>query len=388
MNIDDEAAALAALGLPTSFIAGKPKQEAPSESYPTTVDQSSHGNTTNTNGTEQPMLPRWQQAFDPSTQHYYYYCEATQETQWEPPIDEEFVPIPAGWTVELSNNTVIEHVTPRKDDLQQQAAQQPSPLPRQRSPYDLAVESYKQYHGWYGSEIRSNSVGDDATEYRATGQYIEDDIPLAHGKNDNVVGDDDMNDASSTPASSKEEGKLKPRMETTGLMPEIPEPHGTHLRFDSSSDEEGNLNKQRQQEKSCVDASLADLASDMQDLTVIEHSTPADADGDDVTSHQQTPPGSIHKGSSSTGRKQKKKTRRGRRSGANRPENLPANLEKYWMQRYSLFSRYDEGIVMDEGAWYSVTPEIIAWHQAKVMGLILLYMKFYPLYYGLFLFAA
>ena len=40
-------------------------------------------------------------------------------------------------------------------------------------------------------------------------------------------------------------------------------------------------------------------------------------------------------------------------------------VEKYWFQRYDLFSRYDEGIKMDEQGWYSVTPEQIAIKQAK-----------------------
>lgn len=39
--------------------------------------------------------------------------------------------------------------------------------------------------------------------------------------------------------------------------------------------------------------------------------------------------------------------------------------DKYWNQRYRYFSRFDEGIQMDEEAWYSVTPEKIAEHIAK-----------------------
>lgn len=38
------------------------------------------------------------------------------------------------------------------------------------------------------------------------------------------------------------------------------------------------------------------------------------------------------------------------------------NLEKYWNQRYNLFSRYDDGIQLDDEAWWSVTPENIARH--------------------------
>ncbi|XP_046841193.1 trimethylguanosine synthase-like [Xenia sp. Carnegie-2017] len=39
-------------------------------------------------------------------------------------------------------------------------------------------------------------------------------------------------------------------------------------------------------------------------------------------------------------------------------------LTKYWHQRYRLFSRIDEGIKMDDEAWFSVTPERIAKHIA------------------------
>lgn len=37
---------------------------------------------------------------------------------------------------------------------------------------------------------------------------------------------------------------------------------------------------------------------------------------------------------------------------------------KYWHQRYRLFSRFDEGIKLDNESWYSVTPERIAEHIA------------------------
>ncbi|XP_051131544.1 uncharacterized protein LOC127251737 [Andrographis paniculata] len=40
-------------------------------------------------------------------------------------------------------------------------------------------------------------------------------------------------------------------------------------------------------------------------------------------------------------------------------------VEKYWLQRYDLFSKYDEGIKLDEEGWYSVTPEEVAAAQAR-----------------------
>ena len=42
----------------------------------------------------------------------------------------------------------------------------------------------------------------------------------------------------------------------------------------------------------------------------------------------------------------------------------PAN-EKYFVQRYMLFSRYDEGVQLDDEGWFSVTPEVLARHIAE-----------------------
>ena len=43
-------------------------------------------------------------------------------------------------------------------------------------------------------------------------------------------------------------------------------------------------------------------------------------------------------------------------------------IGKYWCQRYLLFSRFDDGIKMDEEGWFSVTPEPIARHHASRCG--------------------
>ena len=40
------------------------------------------------------------------------------------------------------------------------------------------------------------------------------------------------------------------------------------------------------------------------------------------------------------------------------------SLSRYWLQRYRLFSRYDEGIQLDLEGWFSATPEKIAIHHA------------------------
>ncbi|KAI8911004.1 RNA cap guanine-N2 methyltransferase-domain-containing protein [Gorgonomyces haynaldii] len=46
-------------------------------------------------------------------------------------------------------------------------------------------------------------------------------------------------------------------------------------------------------------------------------------------------------------------------------DNVPKDLRKYWGQRYSLFSRFDDGIAIDREGWYSVTPEEIARYLAE-----------------------
>ncbi|KIV93195.1 hypothetical protein PV10_04432 [Exophiala mesophila] len=41
-------------------------------------------------------------------------------------------------------------------------------------------------------------------------------------------------------------------------------------------------------------------------------------------------------------------------------EEVPWDLQKYWQQGYSIFSKYDEGIWMTDDAWYGVTHESVA----------------------------
>ncbi|XP_069477162.1 trimethylguanosine synthase [Ambystoma mexicanum] len=62
----------------------------------------------------------------------------------------------------------------------------------------------------------------------------------------------------------------------------------------------------------------------------------------------------------------KKKAKRKRNPAPMPPEiaDIP-HLAKYWAQRYRLFSRFDEGIKLDQEGWFSVTPEKIAEHIAS-----------------------
>ena len=47
----------------------------------------------------------------------------------------------------------------------------------------------------------------------------------------------------------------------------------------------------------------------------------------------------------------------------------PAGVEaRYWAQRYRYFSRFDAGCCLDGDSWFSVTPEVVAMHQARRLG--------------------
>lgn len=52
-------------------------------------------------------------------------------------------------------------------------------------------------------------------------------------------------------------------------------------------------------------------------------------------------------------------------SGASPASRAECPHEKYWAQRYRFFSRFDQGCCITGDMWFSVTPEVIAIHQAR-----------------------
>nr|XP_026693222.1 trimethylguanosine synthase isoform X1 [Ciona intestinalis] len=76
---------------------------------------------------------------------------------------------------------------------------------------------------------------------------------------------------------------------------------------------------------------------------------------------------SLNQSSLPTTTNKHKKKRKKKSKKRNLPEEIEndASLKKYWVQRYKLFSRFDEGIKLDRESWYSVTPEKIAEHIAE-----------------------
>ncbi|CAH1399591.1 unnamed protein product [Nezara viridula] len=70
---------------------------------------------------------------------------------------------------------------------------------------------------------------------------------------------------------------------------------------------------------------------------------------------------------SEEGEMSKKEKRKKKKKRKGLPKEVLENekLLKYWYKRYRLFSRFDEGIKLDEESWYSVTPEKVSSHTAE-----------------------
>ena len=180
--------------------------------------------------------------------------------------------------------------------------------------------------------------------------------------------------------------KVKPRMETTGLMPEIPQTNPIqHTRFtSSSSSSDGMLIRETTEENEVaqtdhcqeISTNLGQLRNYTNEASM--HPSPSSGDYQqprqsetepepitidsmsNVNEHQIPMPVAHYDLPHGRRRRPRKFTGRGGPGDA-----LPHRLHKYWLQRYSLYSRYDEGIIIDEEGWYSATPEVISWHHAK-----------------------
>lgn len=51
------------------------------------------------------------------------------------------------------------------------------------------------------------------------------------------------------------------------------------------------------------------------------------------------------------------------------PQKTRKKLGKYFQKRYDYFSKFDQGIQIDEEGWYSVTPEKLAeYTAARLVG--------------------
>ncbi|XP_017040169.1 trimethylguanosine synthase [Drosophila ficusphila] len=115
-------------------------------------------------------------------------------------------------------------------------------------------------------------------------------------------------------------------------------------------------------------ASKAKHTNQKQRKLVIETFSSDTEDSEDLLIMESNETQTIHGVQSGFVKKNKRRQRKADKLKARMPEfmleeNSP--MVKYWFKRFSLFSRFDQGIRLDRESWFSVTPEKIAKQTAR-----------------------
>ncbi|XP_017141943.1 trimethylguanosine synthase [Drosophila miranda] len=100
--------------------------------------------------------------------------------------------------------------------------------------------------------------------------------------------------------------------------------------------------------------------------SVVEQYFSSNGDSDNMTSEEEPEP--LHGVQSGFIKKKKLKKKKPNPSVDQIPDFIKENkrnMFKYWLKRFSLFSRFDMGIRLDRESWFSVTPEKIAKQTAR-----------------------
>ncbi|XP_057814107.2 uncharacterized protein LOC131028011 isoform X1 [Cryptomeria japonica] len=349
----------------------------------------------------------WEPVWDSYYQRYYYYNYETLETSWDPPGLEHSTDIPSiSYTTDncvAGNQAICEASSGSYDECSQ------SDLKDNEDNIEatLGCQIYSQVYQELADDIL-NKVKVEAGKVH----YMKDNIAYecligkdnfnteklpTHNPSDNrqygniVLEQTDISLATTSPEKDIETISTKATVQglertsdcflskglgfsthllsslnTIESLHALPQACGTHIWFD----DEGNIERKcsLQHEATHVHAHESDTYID-----AIAEATYEDTSiSETFSSGNGDPPKE---------QKKKKRTRLRRLSSIDkdgepskklllpgRVEEMSTTIIKYWCQRYQLFSRFDEGIQLDEEGWFSVTPEVIAKHHAARCG--------------------
>ncbi|KAG9478811.1 hypothetical protein GDO78_012461 [Eleutherodactylus coqui] len=198
-----------------------------------------------------------------------------------------------------------------------------------------------------------------------TGDVLNEKVPLPNVEDSPSSSDSDCVDQSNA---SESTGPCRPAdkkdLSEGNGHPDLNQPPRLQDRITSQPDE-GDGSSQSKETNStltsnsiwCSDcATSAEQPSDTRQLFSLQIPDYLQVEAEDLDN------GSFSK----VGDKCKKKKKKQKKKVQSLPPEIAADphLAKYWAQRYRLFSRFDEGIKLDEEGWFSVTPEKIAEHIA------------------------
>ncbi|XP_017013433.2 trimethylguanosine synthase [Drosophila takahashii] len=100
----------------------------------------------------------------------------------------------------------------------------------------------------------------------------------------------------------------------------------------------------------------------------VESSSSDSEDSDELFNMENDENRALHGVQSGGIKKNKRRQRQANKLKARMPDFMQeenSKMVKYWFKRFSLFSRFDQGIRLDRESWFSVTPEKIAKQTAR-----------------------
>eukprot|EP00939_MAST-03C_sp_MAST-3C-sp1_P000121 g121.t1 len=203
-------------------------------------------------------------------------------------------------------------------------------------------EYFVRYVGYGNTERLPECWLRDATV--SSGDLDVDHLPLGHEAEQDGEGRVDLGD---------EEEKD----ETRTVLHGVPSPCGTHITFDDDGDEDDGIGASLV--KTNVEGGVATLSITSKRPLVSTNIR----NSDDNSSSSSSSSGTLAATTMAAAAGALPHPERSRVDMATRNP-LPVH-DKYWRQRFRYFSRFNEGIRMDDEAWFSVTPERIAEHVAK-----------------------
>ncbi|XP_032579325.1 trimethylguanosine synthase [Drosophila sechellia] len=115
-------------------------------------------------------------------------------------------------------------------------------------------------------------------------------------------------------------------------------------------------------------ASKAYIINRQEKKTQYEPSCSDSEDDEDLLTMENSENEALHGVQSGSVKKNKRRQGQLKKHKARMPECMQEDnnkMVKYWVKRFSLFSRFDQGIRLDRESWFSVTPEKIAKQTAR-----------------------
>eukprot|EP00898_Chlorokybus_atmophyticus_P007448 jgi/Chlat1/7704/Chrsp66S07182 len=321
-----ERAQLEAMGLPTQFTGRVQRKVKSSHTDVRTTDANHWAH----------ILPStsWYASLDPSTHQYFYHNTVTHTSQWSLPSG-AVTPLQPG-PLSFDIGEALNQLQLRDGDDNEQISNSDGNSQSRSVVVPLhGVDNVADS----GVVVREGCEGEERVAQQMA--WLKG-VPQPEGVHVYFGSDDDR---PIQPTIQEASPATDPSLRLKGL----PVSQGTHTRFEESNtathDGDGDIHMEVD---SVAAVPLSSGASIKMDVDFI-----INAPAMDVSDRMQEDQAGVAVDTPS-----------GNAAAAVLVSDARADADKYWSQRYSLFSRFDLGIMMDREGWFSVTPENIALHHA------------------------